>query len=110
MPDAGYPVGPQAARTGRPYLSTYPRRNVGAESEFVMIGAFSGTLYPEVETEYYVFRSPEIHSGGRAYCRVTVGELAIQTNTWEAMQRLVDALTDSIERAKAAEAKAAEAA
>ena len=71
---------------------------------------FYGVLYPDEQTDYKVNNVTGVNSNGRAYCRVEVGELAIQTNTWEAMQRLVDALTDSIERAKAAEARAAEAA
>lgn len=110
MPGGGYPAGFFPAEQVRAYLSTYRAVSGGAESEQLMIGAFSGTLYPDEGTEYYVYPNSGIHAGGRAYCRVTVGELAIQTNTWEAMQRLVDALNDSIEAAKAAEAKAAEAA
>lgn len=62
------------------------------------------TLYPKDTSEYKVGNGQQINHLGRAYCRVDIGDLAIQTDCWEHMQRLVDALNQSIVNAQAGEA------
>lgn len=65
--------------------------------------ATSVVIYPDAETDY----SPRGYmrpAGDHVTCRVDIDRAAaIQTNSWQAMQRLVDALTVAITQAKQSE-------
>jgi len=66
------------------------------------------TLYPDENANYWRTR-PGNHAfyKGRAVCSVEVDGARIQTNTWEAMQVLIDALSAEVASAKHAEQDAA---
>lgn len=66
--------------------------------------SYTATLYPDADTKFEV--GLQDHVGprtGRAYVRIDVQRLAIQANSWEEMQLLVDALSLAISRAKQTE-------